>query len=120
MILKIEIVYTTVMIFSAFSVNALDLINAAENGDKKTVLLLLQNGALQNNISAVINQRNKCQININGCTALIAAAISGNTDIAEILLQYNPSINAKDNSGRTALMHAAREGRNEIIGKSKH
>lgn len=48
-----------------------------------------------------------------GLTALHVAAASGDPHLVRLLLMYGWNRNAKDNSGRTALIHAIRAGSHE-------
>ena len=71
--------------------------NAATNGDKGMVKLLLVN-------KADVNARNK----FNFATPLHwAAGYGGNQDIVDMLLSYKAEVNARDKDGRTPLHMAA-------------
>ena len=80
------------------------LIRAAQEGDKKTVELLLDRGT---DIEAKTN---------DGLTALICAASEGHTETVELLLDKGADIEAKSNDSRTALILAASEGYPETVG----
>ncbi len=52
---------------------------------------------------------------INGTTALMEAAYSGNVSTVELLLQYGADVNIQDDNGDTALSLAIRQGQQSII-----
>ena len=70
--------------------------------------MLLQNGA----------DVNVGPAEVDGRTALQAAAARGHTDIVGMLLQKGTDVNARpaDNRGRTALQAAAEKGYTGIVG----
>ena len=68
------------------------LIDAAYDGDVKTVLALLNKGA---NIDATEKS--------NGCTALIKAAEKGNADVVKLLVDKGANVDAMDKSWRYGL-----------------
>lgn len=53
--------------------------------------------------------------NSNGRTALHWAAVTGQTDIAEILLDYNASLTHQENDGNTPLHFAGRSANEKMI-----
>ena len=80
------------------------LFAAAEEGATEEVVRLL---ALDGtNISAKDNE---------GWTALMYAALEGNTEIVKLLLERDANIETQDNNGWTALMIAAGGGNTEIV-----
>ena len=81
---------------------AVELCNAALNGNKKLVQELLDAGVP---VDATNNE---------GDTALMYAARRGHKEISLFLIDANAQIDAKNNDGRTALMWAARWGRKKI------
>lgn len=74
---------------------AASLIEAARDGDTKTVVELLDN-------SADVNEANT-----SGNTALIAAATNGRVEIARFLLDRGAQVDKQNNDGQTPLMSAA-------------
>lgn len=60
-------------------------------------------------LGAPIDQRDEM-----GSTVLHVAAAAGDPYIVKLLLMYGWSRNAKDNNGRTALIHAIRAGNHEV------
>ncbi|WP_265017862.1 ankyrin repeat domain-containing protein [Wolbachia endosymbiont (group A) of Andrena dorsata] len=50
-----------------------------------------------------------------GGTTLCLAAMTGNVDIAKVLLKHNADINTKNNEGRTALHYAAKYNHQELV-----
>ena len=67
-------------------------------------------------------QREQCDVNattVDGCTALHAAAQSGNVDMVKLLLQHGANVSAAMNDGCTALWAATLKGHGEIR-KSTH
>ena len=59
---------------------------------------------------AVINARNK-----DGMTPLHAAALTGQKEAVELLIEKGTDINAKNNEGLTALHMASQKGHQSII-----
>ena len=80
----------------------LELLDAAEKGDKKAVEKLLAEGADVN-----------AKVGILGDTALIHASANGHMEIAELLIAKGADMNAKDENGWTALMWASSQGYKE-------
>ena len=80
---------------------------AAEHADAATVKVLLEN--IPKNILGVDA--------VNGIlqTPLHVAALAARTDIAEILLEYNPKIDALDADGATSLLSACRSSKERVI-----
>ncbi len=74
---------------------AASLIEAARDGDTKTVVELLDK-------SADVNEANTY-----GNTALIAAATNGRVEIARFLLDRGAQVDKQNNNGETPLMSAA-------------
>lgn len=74
----------------------------------KTVELLLEKGADPN------RHGNIKLLNLREQTPLMLAAMSGNAEMAALLLEHGAKINAMDEYGRTALMRAIIEGHNEV------
>ncbi|GFS13886.1 ankyrin repeat protein [Elysia marginata] len=70
------------------------LLQAAEEGNKPIVQLLVRHGVYVKGRSKV------------GCLALIAAAKRGYLDIVKLLIRKGVPVDSKDSSGRTALMAA--------------
>merc|ERR1712062_340302 len=79
------------------------LIEAAANGHKDIVQILLDNGA---NIDYQDNL---------GRTALMLAAGNGHKDIVQILLDNGANINQQNNYGETALTRAALNGKKDVV-----
>lgn len=77
-----------------------DLLIAAETNDAKKVFNLVARGHSPN----VVDEK--------GRTALMLAAMGGNSEITEILLTHRARINSRDKLGNTALFYAA--GGNEV------
>ena len=74
----------------------------------KTAKLLLDNGADPN------KDGNIPLFNLGKQTPLMLAAMSGNTEIAALLLRHGAKVNAMDEYDITALMRAAIEGQNGV------
>ncbi len=91
------------------------LLEAAKNGNFKTVKLLINKGV---NINAKYNNGWVSNYNIaknnNGMTALMWASNNGHTEIAKMLIDAGADVNAKDNDGDTALMRASEKGHTEV------
>ena len=49
------------------------------------------------------------------CPALMIAAINGDTETVEMLIDRGADVNGKDKDGRTALMIAEEFGETEIV-----
>lgn len=79
------------------------LLQAAGNGDLKTVTAQLAKGA---NVNAADNFGN---------TALLKAATTGAVEVVQLLLDKGADINAVNRDGRTALICAARFNRPKVI-----
>ncbi|MEW5925833.1 MAG: ankyrin repeat domain-containing protein, partial [Candidatus Zixiibacteriota bacterium] len=73
------------------------LVTAASEGSLVEVLKLLAKGADINHVGDLEG----------GMTALQSAAKYGHADLVELLINKGADIEAKDNDGRTVLMHAA-------------
>lgn len=111
----------------------LELINAVKRGDIESVKMLLAHGAdvnaregdqygwtallyaTENHNTGIVKalldkgaDPNIKGLN-NGRTALINASKLGLSDIAEALLTSGANVNARDNSGKTALSEATRQ-----------
>ena len=81
------------------------LAGAVESGDVSQVIHLLNEGVDVN-----------CPTGLNGETALMLAAYSGNIEILTFLLSSpNININQQDLSGQTALIIAAYQGHQEFV-----
>ncbi|MDX1569566.1 MAG: ankyrin repeat domain-containing protein, partial [Xanthomonadales bacterium] len=80
----------------------------ADGDDPAGVDLLIANGA-------EVSVRGKL-----GRTALMAAAMKGNSLIARALLKSGAKVNAQDDFGNTALMEAARAGANRVLDELSH
>jgi len=78
------------------------LILAAYNGNLDYLTLFLKNGADVNYISTM-------------GTALMAATVKGNFEIAQILLKSNAAIDLTDDKGTTALMYAVQFKNKQLI-----
>ena len=64
-------------------------------------------------------------ININQadddkCTALMAAAASGNSEVVKLLLSWSPDVNVRDTSKNTALHHSVSSDRDKFSIESVH
>jgi ankyrin repeat protein len=81
---------------------ATPLMIAASRGYQDIAKVLLASGAR-------VNAR------LYGDTALMHAAASGHIAIVRMLLDKKADVNAQSQSGKTALYHAAREGRRDIV-----
>jgi ankyrin repeat protein len=114
-----------------------ELLDAAFNGDKEKVNLLLNQGvnpeakasdegtplmyaALKGHIDVVkalmdkgakVNARDR-----NRCTALMQAASNGNVEVVKILLKAGADPNAIANDGTTALKWAKLKNYNDVVG----
>jgi ankyrin repeat protein len=49
------------------------------------------------------------------CTPLVWACMGGKDDVVRLLLERGACVEARDDDGRTALMHAAREGFTPVV-----
>jgi len=78
-----------------------DLPTAASSGNLARVELLLQQGAMVD------------QVNAQGRSALMLAAQENDVRVLELLIQFGAGLNQVDKQGRTALMIAASEGHPE-------
>jgi uncharacterized protein len=88
------------------------VLEAARNGDITVVREALQRGAT----GTYINR--KCG---DGRTAMIEAARHGQSEVAQMLLDFNANPNVQDDSGRTALLEAAGRGHaNMVIALLRH
>jgi ankyrin repeat protein len=47
------------------------------------------------------------------------ASVNGHTETVKLLIEKSADVNAKDNSGVTALMHASMNGHTEIVSMLK-
>jgi ankyrin repeat protein len=81
-----------------------ELIRASGQGDIATVRKLLEKGAH-------VNTRD----NESGWTPLMAAALSGNTDIVKLLVRRKADVNAQEKFSWTPLMIASRSGHSDIV-----
>lgn len=81
----------------------LPLISAAAEGDTKTVLELLKDGA-------DINTTNK-----QGNTAVLAATLKNNVDTVEALIAQGADINIQNNNKDNVLLYAGAEGLLDIV-----
>ncbi len=82
-----------------------ELIKASLEGDRMRVRILLELGVSP-------NEREK----LLGSTALMAACLAGQAEIARDLLDHGAELDLRDNDGRTALMEACLAGnRNSVI-----
>jgi len=112
------------------------LISAAEEGDIKTVKMLLENGA---DIEAKNNEDYTALIyaardghtdmvkllvtkgadieakNDRGVTPLFVAAINGQLDSVKILIEAGANIHVKNRAGKTAQMRAEEQGHTEVV-----
>jgi ankyrin repeat protein len=79
---------------------ATPLVAAAISGDLAVVKALVAHGA---------------QVNPDGPSPLMAAASAGNIRVTEFLLSAGVKIDATDATGQTALMWAARDGREAVV-----
>ncbi len=114
-----------------------ELLDAAKNGDVKTVEAALVAGADVNYVDnngdtaltsaalrshiAIVTVLLDAGANVNqadrlGNTALILAASRGYTNIVRLLLDHNANVNRVNTYGVTALILAAEHGRTEIVG----
>ena len=111
------------------------LINAAKQGDTKTIALLLDKGAdieardkddgtalswsaVKGHTEAVallLDKGADIEEEDNGWRALHSAASAGHTEMVELLLDRGADIEAKIDDGRTALMIAADRGSAEAV-----
>ncbi|WP_265021650.1 ankyrin repeat domain-containing protein [Wolbachia endosymbiont (group A) of Icerya purchasi] len=46
---------------------------------------------------------------------MVLAAMTGNVDIAKVLLKHNADVNAKNNEEKTALHYAAKYNHQELV-----
>lgn len=76
---------------------------AARDGDAGAVLDLLKRGATVN------------QVNGNGGTALMYAAVGGHAQIVDALIRHGADVNARGRNGWGALMIACAKGRADIV-----
>jgi len=79
------------------------LINAARNGQKDVVELLVK-------ARADVNAKSN-----NGRSALMHAAWNGHKNVIELLLNVGADVNAKSNNGWSALMSAAANGHKYVV-----
>ncbi len=79
------------------------LISAAAEGDTKTVLELLEDGA---DINATNNQ---------GVTAVMAATQKNKVDTVKVLIEKGADINIRNNNKDNVLLYAGAEGLLEIV-----
>eukprot|EP00833_Pecoramyces_ruminatium_P005024 jgi/Orpsp1_1/1179056/evm.model.c7180000067754.1 len=79
------------------------LMFASEQGNKKIVEYLIEQGAL-------VNDKDK-----NGQSPIIYACKNGKIDVVEYLLKSGAIIDDRDRNDMTPLMHAAVHGHNDII-----
>jgi hypothetical protein len=68
-------------------------------------------------VTPTFDPANVNQVDSNGKTALMRAAIDGDTRAVEKLLSLNANVNAHDVAGETALMWAAETGHTDIMKK---
>jgi ankyrin repeat protein len=101
-----------ILIKSGANIEAVDeqhqqtsLFRAAASNNMEMLLVLISSGA---NVEAT---------DVNGITALAAAAKLGRTKIAIALLYNGANVDAVDEQGRTALSYAAENGHLEIASK---
>jgi ankyrin repeat protein len=80
-----------------------DLVLAAQNNDVEKVRALLEKGSYVNSADG------------DGRTALIHVSISGNIEIAHLLLTHEARPELTDRSGSSALHYAAGRGNLEIV-----
>jgi ankyrin repeat protein len=85
-------------------------------GEKGRTLLMIAASHSRNEAARLLINKNGKKEYVNaadadGMTALIHAAICGNTNICISLLLKGASIMARDNNGMTALMHATENDR---------
>ena len=79
------------------------LLRAAERGNSKCILLLLENGAL-------VDFSGSC-----GRTALMVASGFGHADIVSTLIKFGADVNLVDKRGNTALAYAACQNHMECL-----
>lgn len=107
------------------------LMKAAEKGDKKTVILLLDADIEINNYwksldRAIVNGhieiveillKAAAHVNAKGTetSTLLLAARCGHIKIVELLLDRGVDVNAKNSSNETCLMYAAENGHKEVV-----
>lgn len=82
------------------------LISAIEKNDLSTLLDTLKSRESNFNINAVVD--------LQGCPLIILAALKGNAEIVQTLLNAGADINAKDSAGRTGIHYAALKGYVEV------
>jgi len=75
------------------------------NGPVEVIRLLLDFGA----------DANVCDVQVPDVTALHAAALKGQHEVARALLQHNAEVDARDGDDLTPLHHASRKGHVEVV-----
>ncbi len=86
------------------------LIRAIDQGITGIAKIFIEKIAKMAEKDAILNMQNN-----NGITALITAAIDGNTEIVKMLIKKGANLNTQDGQGRTALMYAVADGNTEIV-----
>lgn len=81
-----------------------ELLQAAMDGDLKTVQMLLADGVDIN-----------IKITADGGNALLIASYYGHTDIVKLLLEREADVNVKNTDGVSALRMASQEGHTDIV-----
>ncbi|KAJ3336004.1 hypothetical protein HDU93_003879 [Gonapodya sp. JEL0774] len=80
------------------------LLAAVSSGSAQCVRLLCENGHVNVNVKTG-----------SGQTPLVGAARKGDLAIVKILLEFGAKVDARDQWGRTALIHAAQGGHADVI-----
>jgi len=112
------------------------LINAVEEGDTKTVKMLLEKGANieetnDDGETALCIAARECHADMvkllvnkgadieaktdRGVTPLFLAAINGRLDTIKILIEAGANIHVKNRAGKTAQMRAEEQGHTEVV-----
>lgn len=81
-----------------------ELLEAAEQGNLKTVTDLIESGASPN-----------AKLQSEGSSALMLASAKGHTEMAKVLIDKGADVNAAKPNGWTALMGAASSGHLDIV-----
>jgi hypothetical protein len=93
-----------------------DLHQAIENGDAEAVRRLLQSfGTSRRRLGDILEAPRALRFFGVRYTPLMRAAMSGNEEIAGLLLKAGASVNAANGDGMTPLMLAAQHGRTAVL-----